>query len=152
MSAVASAEGYATTCELIDQEHLPLDQHVRRRMLAGRDVSAKDYLHSMREMNAWRSTFRELMKEFDALLTPTGFTTAIPASEVDEMVIPAYYTRATNILELCALALPNGYGPDGLPTSLCIHGHPFAEATVLRIGWALEQATIEEKRQPRGLI
>ncbi|HAU10502.1 MAG TPA: amidase, partial [Gammaproteobacteria bacterium] len=45
VSAVASAEGYATTCELMDQEHLPLDQHVRRRMLAGRDVSAKDYLH-----------------------------------------------------------------------------------------------------------
>ncbi len=152
VSAVASAEGYATTCELMDQEHLPLDQHVRRRMLAGRDVSAKDYLHGMREMTAWRSTFRKLMKGFDALLTPTGFTTAIPVSEVDEMVIPAYYTRATNILELCALALPNGYGPDGLPISLCIHGHPFAEATVLRIGWALEQATIEEKRQPRGLI
>jgi len=91
------------------------------------------------------------MKDIDALLTPTCFSTAIPTNEVDEKIIPAYYTRATNILELCALALPNGYGPDGMPTSLCIHGHPFAEATVMRIGWALQQATLTDQQRPFGL-
>ncbi|GIT24525.1 MAG: hypothetical protein CM1200mP41_05690 [Gammaproteobacteria bacterium] len=60
----------------MDQEDIPLDQHVRQRMLAGRDVTAKEYLQGMREMNAWGSTFRDLMKDIDALLTPTGFTTA----------------------------------------------------------------------------
>ena len=150
-SAVASAEGYATTCDLVDRDDLPLDRHVRQRMLPGRDVSAKEYLHGLRQIDSWRSTFRDLMKDIDALLTPTCFSTAIPTNEVDEKIIPAYYTRATNILELCALALPNGYGPDGMPTSLCIHGHPFAEATVLRIGWALQQATLTDQQRPFGL-
>ena len=35
-----------------------------------------------------------------------------------------------------------------LPTSLQIIGHPFAEATVLRIGWAYEQATEWHRGRP----
>jgi aspartyl-tRNA(Asn)/glutamyl-tRNA(Gln) amidotransferase subunit A len=44
--------------------------------------------------------------------------------------------------------VPNGLTRAGLPTSLQIIGHPFAEATVLRIGWAYEQATEWHMRRP----
>ena len=53
-----------------------------------------------------------------------------------------------NYLGLCALAVPNGLTRAGLPTSLQIIGPPFAEAIVLRIGWAYEQATEWHMRRP----
>jgi len=79
------------------------------------------------------------MRGIDALLTPTTTGPAIPVVDVDEQLLPAHYTRATNVLGLCSLAIPNGLSEEGLPLSLCIHGHPFTESTILRIGWSLEQ-------------
>ncbi|MDH3714521.1 MAG: amidase [Gammaproteobacteria bacterium] len=149
---IISAEGYSNTWELIDREELPLDRHVRERMLPGKAISAKDYLLALRTLGQWRAEFEMTLRGYDALLTPTSTTTAIPVAEVDETVVPAYFTRATNVLGWCALALPNGYDDAGLPTSLCIQGHPFDEARVLRIGWALEQATAGERRAPEGII
>ena len=151
-STLISAEGYSETCELVDRDDLALDQHVRERMLPGRSVSAKDYLHARRQIETWRAEFLASMSDIDALLTPTSAMTAIPVAEVDESAIPAYFTRATNILGWCALSMPNGYDDAGMPTSLCIHGQPFQEAEVLRIGWALEQATAADRRTPAGLI
>jgi aspartyl-tRNA(Asn)/glutamyl-tRNA(Gln) amidotransferase subunit A len=45
------------------------------------------------------------------------------------------------LLDLCALALPDGFTKAGLPTSLQIVCRGYDEATALRIGWAYEQAT-----------
>jgi len=84
----------------------------------------------------------------DALLTPTTQTAALPIDQVDQSGTPAQFTRAGNYLGLCGLAVPNGFTPGGLPTSLQILGHPGGEATVLRIGWAYEQATDWKYRRP----
>jgi|GEM_PF-4301896 len=73
------------------------------------------------------------------------------ANEVDEQILPAHFTRATNVLGLCALAIPSAHSTNDLPISVCIHGHPFREAHTLRIGWALEQALDESSRIPPGL-
>jgi len=150
-SVIASAEGYAHCHELIDRQDLPIGDGTRARMLPGKTCSAKEYLEAMNQMELWRREYEKHMRGIDALLTPTATAPAIAVEDVDENILPAFYTRATNVLGLCALALPNGQSDDGLPLSLCLHGHAFAEATVLRIGWALEQALGENSRIPPGL-
>ena len=150
-SVIASAEGYAHCHELIDQQDLPIGDATRARMLPGKTCSAKDYLDAMNQIERWRTEYEEHMRGIDALLTPTAMVPAIPVEEVDEKILPAYYTRATNVLGLCALALPIGQSGEGLPVSLCLHGHSFAEATILRIGSALEQGLGENSRIPAGL-
>jgi aspartyl-tRNA(Asn)/glutamyl-tRNA(Gln) amidotransferase subunit A len=57
-------------------------------------------------------------------------------------------TRAVNLLDLCALALPSGFTEESLPLSLQIIGRGYDEARVLRIGWAYENATEWHKRHP----
>ncbi|MBU2407520.1 MAG: hypothetical protein KKC79_02590, partial [Gammaproteobacteria bacterium] len=57
-------------------------------------------------------------------------------------------TRFVNYLGLCALALPCGVSRDGMPLSLQLVGGAFQESTVLRIGWAFEQATAWHRRRP----
>ena len=77
------------------------------------------------------------MAGIDALLTPSTMTTALPVAEVDQTRAPAHYTRFGNYLDLCALSLPNGLDPQGLPTSLQIVCRGEAEDMALRIGLAV---------------
>ena len=72
----------------------------------------------------------------------------MPLDEVDQTKAPAHYTRFGNFLDLCALALPNGFAADGLPTSLQIVCRAYDEATALRIGWAYQNATDCNRRLP----
>src|SRR5260221_12557735 len=81
------------------------------------------------------------MEGFDSNLTPTTETPAIPLEEVDQERGPSRFTRFGNLLELCALALPNGFTAGGLPLSLQIVCPGYDEAMALRIGQAHQQAT-----------
>jgi aspartyl-tRNA(Asn)/glutamyl-tRNA(Gln) amidotransferase subunit A len=50
------------------------------------------------------------------------------------------FTRFVNFLDLCAVAVPNGFTADGLPTSLQIICRGYAEPLALRIGYAYQSA------------
>ncbi|SEP20085.1 aspartyl-tRNA(Asn)/glutamyl-tRNA(Gln) amidotransferase subunit A [Methylobacterium sp. ap11] len=61
---------------------------------------------------------------------------------------PSRFTRFGNLLELCALALPNGATAGGLPLSLQIVCRGYEEAMALRIGQAYQAATEWHRRAP----
>src|SRR5260221_11722212 len=83
-----------------------------------------------------------------ALSTPTTATRAIRWQEVDQKEPPPRFARFVNLLEMCALALPNGVTAEGLPTSLQIVCRGYEEALALRIGHAYQQATDWHERLP----
>jgi len=145
---IIGAEGYRFVGHLVDDPALPVDPHVRPRIQLGRDISARDYLLDLARRDEQRRAVAAALAEVDALLTPTVKTAAIPVDEVDQGGTAAHFTRAANYLGLCGLAVPSGFTAGGLPTSLQILGHPGDEATILRIGWAYEQASTWRDRRP----
>ena len=145
---IMAAESYARLHELIDDPTAALDEHVRPRIAAGRDITARAYLEALHEREGLKATFATALAGVDALLTPTPMTTAVPLDEVDQTKAPAHYTRLANFLDLCAVAVPNGFASDGLPTSLQIMCRTYDEATALRIGWAYQNATSWHVRRP----
>ena len=64
------------------------------------------------------------------------------------MYLADIFTISVNIAGIPALSMPCGFTKTGLPIGLQIMGRPFAEATVLRAGYAYEQATEWHKRKP----
>ena len=89
------------------------------------------------------------MRNRDALLTPTLPIVATPIAEVDEAATPlATWTRAANYLGACALSLPAGFSAEGLPIGVQLIGAPFADATLVRIGRAFQEATDWHRRRP----
>ena len=145
---IMAAESYALYHGLVDDEKAPLDPHVRPRIAAGRAITAQAYIEALRMRDVMKAQFATALEGIDALLTPTTMTTALPLDEVDQTTAPAHYTRFGNYLNLCALALPNGFAPDGLPTSLQIVCRANDEATALRIGWTYQNATEWHLRRP----
>lgn len=145
---IIGAEGYRFVGHLTDDLDLPIDPNVRPRIALGRDIRAHEYLDALAEKEAVKAEFAERFLDFDALLLPSTETPAIPLDQVDEGGTPARFTRAGNCLDLCALSVPNGISPDGLPTSLQIACRGYDEAMALRIGWAYEQATDWHNKHP----
>jgi aspartyl-tRNA(Asn)/glutamyl-tRNA(Gln) amidotransferase subunit A len=123
---IIGSEAYALIGELVDNPALPIDEAVRPRIQAALDG-------------------------VDALLTPTTQTPAVRVESVDQSTTPAHFTRFVNLLELCALSIPDGFTRTGLPLSLQIICRPYDEATAVRIGWAYQQVTDWHERHPPGL-
>ena len=145
------AEGYSVVGDLCDDAALPLDEDVRPRILAGKSVSAREYLDALAEMERIQAQFGAALDAFDALATPTVATPAIALEDVDQGSTPAGFTRAVNLLGRCALTVPNGFTQGDLPSGLHLIGKPYDEATILRLGWAYEQVTDWRNRLPSGL-
>ena len=114
---------------------------MRPRILIGKNMSARDYLMALEERDRIQASYAEALVDVDALLTPTTATTAPIVETIDQSSTPAFFTRVANLIEYCALALPNGTDHNGLPTSFQIICRGYQEALALRIGQAYEQAT-----------
>ncbi len=145
---ISQAESYFFNGMLAEDTSAQLDDAVRKRILAGADISANTYLKTKRMQRELRQKFHAAMDGIDALLTPTTEIAAIPVDEVDEEKNPARFTRFCNFLELSALALPNGFTAGGLPLSLQIVCRGYDEAMALRVGHAFQQATQWHHRLP----
>jgi aspartyl-tRNA(Asn)/glutamyl-tRNA(Gln) amidotransferase subunit A len=142
------AEGYSYVGALVDDPAAPVDDDVRPRIQLGRDMSARDYLHLLREREALKRDWDAALAGVDALLTPGTAVAAPRVQDIDQKGSAAVFTRAINLVDGCALALPNGFTAAGLPTSLQIACRGYDEAMALRIGWAFEQATPWHRRTP----
>jgi aspartyl-tRNA(Asn)/glutamyl-tRNA(Gln) amidotransferase subunit A len=91
------------------------------------------------------------MKGLDGFLTPSTETVALALETLDQSGLPVRFARFVNILDLCGLALPNGFTHEGLPTSLQVVCRGYEEAMALRIGQAYQRATDWHERMPPAL-
>jgi aspartyl-tRNA(Asn)/glutamyl-tRNA(Gln) amidotransferase subunit A len=148
---IIGSEAYQLVGHLVDDGSLPIDPAVRPRIQLGRTITARDYLAALAERDALKARFLAAFEGIDALLTPTTQTPAVRVQSVDQTTTPAHFTRLVNLLELCALAVPDGFTATGLPLSLQIVCRPYDEATALRIGWAYQAATDWHQPHPPGL-
>jgi aspartyl-tRNA(Asn)/glutamyl-tRNA(Gln) amidotransferase subunit A len=149
-SAIMAMETYSFNRALFDDDKAPLDEQVRGRVRRGIKLFGGDFQQVLREQEKLRASLDRELAGVDALLTPTVPVTAIPVSEVDTTTLnPGYFTRPVNLAGRCGLAVPNGFSAEGLPTSLQIVGAAGAEAMILRIGFAYQNATDWHLRQPK---
>jgi len=145
---IMSAEAYAALADLVDDPASPLDEDVRPRVRAGATISSRDYLTALVQREPLKRVYQDATKDLDAMLTPTTLTPAIPIASIDQNTTPGMATRWVNFLDLCGLAVPNGFSAGGLPLSLQIVCAGYNEAMALRIGWAYQNATDWHERVP----
>jgi len=126
-------------------------------ILTSYTLTTPEIMSGLRACEQLCVSMRLALEEVDVLLTPTTPVTAVRIGQqfvryggVEESVLGAMIrcTAPFNVTQLPALSLPCGFSCGGLPIGLQLTGRPFDEATVLRVGYAYEQATDWHLRVP----
>ena len=112
---------------------------------------------ALETIRGYAAAIRGVLEAVDVLALPTCPVAATPIGaetvdvggvEMQTFFAMALRTAPFNAAGLPALSVPCGFTPGGLPIGLQIVGRPFDESTVLRAGWAYEQATDWHLRRP----
>jgi aspartyl-tRNA(Asn)/glutamyl-tRNA(Gln) amidotransferase subunit A len=148
MTSITMAEAYFAYGNLVEDRGLPLDDVVRARILGAASITAQDYLATLHRREQMKKSMQTTLAGVDALLTPTAATAPMPLSEVNQTEQPTRLTRFVNLLDMCALSLPNGFTAERLPSSLQIVCREYEESLALRIGQAYQQVTDWHERLP----
>src|SRR5438477_4491577 len=112
--------------------------------------TANDYVQATREHRRMMAEMAPLYEKYDAFVT-AGMGEAPRISDYRSISFwqkPSLLT-AWNVTGQPVLALPNGFGKNGLPLGMQIAGRPFGETTILRVGFAYERATDWHTRHPQ---
>lgn len=141
--AILFAEAYAIHEETLKTRPYAYGRYAYQHLVSGALLSAGDVIQAQRlrrELTA--AVYNGPLASHDVLLAPNALMTA---GRFDEMGPDAgrwsgILTGPFNVTGSPALALPIGFGANGLPLSAQIVGRPFAEALVLRVGAAFEAA------------
>ena len=135
---IISCEGYHHHGDMYETPSNRVDEDVKPRILAGKNVSAAQYIDMMQRREVNRARMIEGMRGLAAYLTPTITTPPLPVRDVDQGRTPARFTRIVNYLRFCAMSVPMGLVDGAGPTGLHIVARDNDEAMAIRIAAAYE--------------
>jgi aspartyl-tRNA(Asn)/glutamyl-tRNA(Gln) amidotransferase subunit A len=158
VSAIVRAEGATAFLDLIQSGGLAKLTCPRDRWAgyAGLAVSAVDYLQAMRLRGPMKEAVNAMFGKFDAIAAPTRATVAYPIDVTFDKAWPGVgggppLIPAGNLCGLPAIALPNGFGEQGLPTSFSFLGPAWSEDTLLTLGALYQSTTTHHAKLPPGV-
>jgi allophanate hydrolase len=113
---------------------LPVTRQIIERGL-GRD--AMSVFEAQYALAALRQEVRPVWEEIDFLFLPTTGTIytreEVEADPVGLNTNLGYYTNFVNLMDLCAVAAPNGFQPNGLPVGVQFIGRAGQDREMLRL-------------------
>jgi aspartyl-tRNA(Asn)/glutamyl-tRNA(Gln) amidotransferase subunit A len=123
---------------------------VKRRIMLGTYALSSGYydayyVKAQKVRTLIMNDFIKAFADVDVMLTPVAPTPAFKIGEKVgdplQMYLSDIFTIPVNLAGTCAMSLPAGFSASGLPIGLQLIGKPFGEETILRAGYAFEQAT-----------
>jgi aspartyl-tRNA(Asn)/glutamyl-tRNA(Gln) amidotransferase subunit A len=144
-ASILVAEAYSVHRDRLARRGADIDQIVRGRTEKGRDISAADYIETVRARAALVHAMDAHLADLDALVMPT---TAMVAPRIDEVSEPKAFmarnalllrnTTIANFFDLTAISLP--LPRDGsLPTGLMLIARNGRDHRLFRIAAAVER-------------
>ena len=131
-------------------------QEVKRRIMLGTYSLSSGYYDdyyakAAKVRTLIRQDFDKAFQKCDVMVSPVSPTTAWSLGEkIDDpltMYLSDVYTIFANLAGIPALSVPCGFS-DNLPVGLQILGKYMDEETILKVGYAYEQATEWRKEKP----
>jgi aspartyl-tRNA(Asn)/glutamyl-tRNA(Gln) amidotransferase subunit A len=144
------AGGVADITELYERSRAEgFGAEVQRRVLIGTYVLSAGYydayyVRAQKVRTMIARDFAQAFERCDAIVTPATPGAAFALGEKTADPIAMYlndvFTVTANLAGLPAISVPAGLGAEELPLGLQVIGKAFDEATVLRVGRAIERA------------
>ena len=157
--AICDSEGAGLHLPWLRHRAAEYDEGTRRRLLAAALLPAVLLQKAQHARALIRHQVLDALERHDVLVAPTSHRPAPPIASFTAPITSTreaaarFFTRRSFTTPAAlagapALAVPCGFSTAGLPLSLQIIGRPFADATVLSVGHAYEQATDWHRRRP----
>ena len=136
------AEGFSIHQQDLQQRADQYGRTARERLSIGALVTAADYVRAQRLRKLLIAETDDVLAGFDAMLCAGAISAPPRLDQVDDGPWRKRHpiTAPFNLTGHPALAVPAGAAASGLPLSLQLVGKRFEEATLLRIGHALERS------------
>jgi aspartyl-tRNA(Asn)/glutamyl-tRNA(Gln) amidotransferase subunit A len=103
-------------------------------------LTAEEGITAQRLRQVITAEFVAALEMVDVIVVPTTAYPAYAIGGASPQADMRSLTRSISLTGLPALALPCGFTPGGLPVSMQLIGRSWEESTVLRVGYAYEQA------------
>ena len=116
-----------------------IEKEVKRRIILGTYVLSAGYydayyLQAQKVRRLFTNDFKNAFEKVDVILSPTTPTSALMLGSKSKDPLEIYlndiYTISANLAGICAISLPCGKDPEGLPLGLQLMGRPFEEQTL----------------------
>ncbi len=143
-------EAYAIHEENLRRRFTDYGEFFRARMVLAGLVSGADYVQALRRRRELVLELDRAMADLDLVMTAAAPSEAPPIEAVGKFAIlerPSL-TMPFNVTGSPAMSVCCGFSGGGLPLSFQIVGKRFADATVLRLAHAYEEATPWRGRRP----
>jgi aspartyl-tRNA(Asn)/glutamyl-tRNA(Gln) amidotransferase subunit A len=155
VGTIVNAEGAAAFRDLIEsgKARLLRQKDDRYGGYVAYATPAVDYIDAQRQRTLMVNALHEAFGEFDAVAGPTIGTVTYPIgapfdktyaefSGTPDLIAPG------NLAGVPALAMPNGFGDHGLPTSITLQGTAFNETRLTAIGKRYQTLTAFHRKRP----
>jgi aspartyl-tRNA(Asn)/glutamyl-tRNA(Gln) amidotransferase subunit A len=114
---------------------------------------AVDYIDALRQRAMLNAALEKALAGYDAVVSPTLPTVTYPVGLGFDKAYPKFpggpsLISPGNLAGLPALALPNGMGPNGLPTSFALLGRAWGEAALTSLGARYQRETSFHRKRP----
>lgn len=134
------AERYASVGSFAEASPEAVFSTTREILSKAKNITAVDAFEGLYAVEALKRRSQPLWDEVDVLVVPTTGT----IYRIDEVVAEplrlnanlGYYTNFVNLLDLCAIALPNGFQSNGLPSGVTLIAPPYSEPYLTKVGEA----------------
>lgn len=146
---LAHSDSYAAYGSYLESHGEQMTYFARDHIERGARVTGVEYARALGRVNILKARMDDLFQEYDLLLSPTMYYTALPISEFtddhpDWTEYPHRYVNGTFTLPINAIGhpaanVPVGFSSSGLPIGLHIVGRRGAEETVLTASAAFER-------------
>jgi len=132
-------------------------KEVKRRIMLGSFVLSSGYFDAyykkaLQVRGFIKNSFDEAFAKYDMILGPVSPTTAYRIGEQIEDPLAMYmadiYTVSVNLSGLPAVALPCGFGSNGMPVGMQLIGRAFSEAVLVRAADGYQNNTDHHKKSP----
>jgi allophanate hydrolase len=140
------AERTAGLREIVTNQPEALHPITRIILESGFDRSIVDGFDAFHMLAAVRREARTLFTQIDALLVPTAPFTPTIAETEDDPLGPnsrlGTFTNFVNLCDLAAVAVPSGFGRDGLPCGVTVIGPAWSDGWIAAIADAIHRTAV----------
>ncbi|MEM7062198.1 MAG: allophanate hydrolase [Cyanobacteria bacterium P01_B01_bin.77] len=109
-------------------------------VLKAKDITAAQTFEGLYTVEVLKRKMQSLWHKLDCLVVPTtGTIYRIDEIETEPLTLNSnlgYYTNFVNLLDLSAIAIPNGFQSNGLPTGITFIAPPYSEGYLVGLGAA----------------